>query len=374
MRQITYFLGGSVGSDPYGATTWSGISANFLRALDSAGLLDKAVGLRLTRAQDLWFRAKNYNASRAAWRKQYYMDLGYRRALTNEAGKVSVSTPVCLQIGSMFCLPDVFPDRMCFTYQDGNLASSLRSGFGLEGVSRASIDGALQYEEQCAQKLRGVFTFSEYLRQSFIRDYHVAPERVFNVGGAINLTTIPEANPEKDYSVQKILFIGIDAVRKGCNLLLEAFGAVRARFPKAELHIVGPSHLAEIPPGVVFHGKLSKSDPVQRQQLESLLATATLFVLPSLYEPFGIAPLEAMLYETACILTDDWAFREFVTPGVNGELVIKGSVEDLAAKMESVLSDPVRLAEMGRRGREIVLSRYTWDAVAARVGDVLHQL
>ncbi|MGH9518609.1 MAG: glycosyltransferase, partial [Terriglobales bacterium] len=119
------------------------------------------------------------------------------------------------------------------------------------------------------------------------------------------------------------------------------------------------------------HGHLSKADPAQLERLESLFRAASLFVLPSLYEPFGLAPLEAMLYRVPCIVTDAWAFQETVLPGVNGDRVAKGDAEELADKMIHLLNNPDSLAAMGGRGRELVLREHTWSAVARRIGGAL---
>lgn len=81
-----------------------------------------------------------------------------------------------------------------------------------------------------------------------------------------------------------------------------------------------------------------------------------------------------MLYQLPCVLTNDWALKEFVTPGVNGELVAKDSIEDLAEKLTMLLSQPDRLATMGRNARETVLNRYTWPAVAGRMAEIISTL
>ncbi|HMF64346.1 MAG TPA: glycosyltransferase family 4 protein, partial [Edaphobacter sp.] len=232
----------------------------------------------------------------------------------------------------------------------------------------------LRYEEETSQQMVAIFTFSEYLRQSFIRDYHVSPDKVFNVGGAVNLTEIPAPAPDKDYATNRILFIGTEFTRKGGPQLLQALRIVRESIPTAELHIAGPAHLDNLPAGVVFHGHLSKADPAQKQKLESLFRDSTLFALPSLYEPFGIAPLEAMLYQLPCVLTNAWALRECVTPGLNGDLAEKGSVEDLAAKITQLLTNPDRLAVMGKQARDLVLTRYTWPAVVNRMSSAIGAL
>ncbi len=378
MPPLTAFVGGSIGSDPYAPNTWSGTARMLFPAMTSASLLERAVGVDLPRLEKYVLLAKNFTRNRTVWSRHFYFDPAYRAALTRAAGKVPISTPAVFQIGHMFSLPDVFPGKTCVSYHDGNLPEALKSGFGLEGVSAKRIDQALRFEEETCRKMSAILTFSEYLRQSFIHDYHVPPEKVFNVGGAVNLTTFPAPQPHKDYTAPRILFVGAQFARKGGPQLLQAFQSVRAALPAAELHIVGPprlpAELTTLPAGVHFHGHLSKANPAQAAQLEALFLASNLFVLPSLYEPFGIAPIEAMLYGLPALVTDAWALRETVRPGINGDLVSKGSVEDLAAKLTSLLSDPAQLAIMGQKGRELALSNYTWPAVVARMAQALDTL
>jgi starch synthase len=367
VSKLTVFIGGGLGSDPRSSKTWSGSGLFFLNALNRAGMLDQAVGIKVPRLRNSFLLAKNFNLNRSIWRSHYYFDPVYRRALTQTAAKVSVTGPYLLQLGHWYSLPDAFPHLKCLSYHDGNLAGRLSSGFGFKGISRVRIDQALRYEEQAAGQMAAIFTMSEYVRQSFIDDYHVPPERVFNVGAGINLTDFPPSNPKKDYTAPRILFIGIEFVRKGGPQLLQAFRIVRDALPAAELHIVGPAKLEDPPPGVVFHGHLSKANPEEKQKLESLFHDSTVFVMPSLYEPFGIAPLEAMLYQLPCLVSDAFALRETVIPGFNGDLVPQGSVDAIATKLLELLSSPERLVTMGQQGRDLVLRQYTWSAVADRM-------
>jgi len=169
MSQLTVFFGGSVGSDPHSPKTWSGSGLSLVNALDDAGILDCAVGIKVPPIRNSLLLAKNFNRNRAVWRLHYYFDPVYRRALTQAAKSVSATSSLLLQIGHMFSLPDAFPQNRCISYHDGNLSERLNSGFALEGVSRQRIDQALRYEEQTAGQMAAIFTFSEYLRQSFIR-------------------------------------------------------------------------------------------------------------------------------------------------------------------------------------------------------------
>jgi glycosyltransferase involved in cell wall biosynthesis len=208
------------------------------------------------------------------------------------------------------------------------------------------------------------------LRRSFIDDFGVPAERVRSIGAGINLERPPEYFPGKDYGKKEILFIGIDFVRKGGWELLRAFRTLRERFPEAQLHIVGPRQLtipSELHHGVQYHGFLRKTDPADGARLQGLFRTSSLFVMPSLYEPFGIAPLEAMAYQLPCVLTNGWALKEMVTPGETGELVECGNADDLADKLTRLWASPGKLREMGETARKRVLEHHTWDKVVARL-------
>ena len=166
----------------------------------------------------------------------------------------------------------------------------------------------------------------------------------------------------------------MDFPRKGGWELLQAFSVVHARRPSTTLHLVGPPQLTipqSLAAGIVHHGFLKKTDPAGLEKLLSLFRRACLFVMPSRYEPFGIAPLEAMAYEVPALVTGQWALAEMVTPGQTGDLVECEDVEALVEKLEKLLSDPGALARMGRLGRERVLSQFTWEQVVGRLLDAL---
>lgn len=368
MHNVTAIIGGSVGNDPYASNTWSGSAAHLFRAMEAGDLLDgRAHGIDISKPLRMLLLAKNFSQDRNVWRRHFFFDPNYRAALSRAAAQVPVNTPFSFQLGAMYSLPQAHPQKRAISFHDGNLAELEAAGFGLDGVAPKRIEQALRYEVDVAQQVTAIFTMSEYLRQSFIKNYGVPAKKVVNVGGAFNLKEIPAEQMGKSYTAPRLLFIGIDFFRKGGEVLLQGFEAVLRRFPTAELHIVGPRELESIPPGVVFHGHLSKEEPAGQAKLEELFRSASLFVLPSLYEPFGIAPLEAMLYQLPCVVTRGWALQETVVEGVTGELVEKGNAEELAEKICGLLREPERMAAMGLAGRERARTEYTWEAVVGRM-------
>lgn len=362
--------GAIVGRNPHDPRSWSGSSARLLMELERRGLLAAALGLQapvLTRAALL---ARTMHPNRARWRVRLAFEPAFRTALTRDLARSLRQAPGCdlLQFGCYFHGPAALAGRArTFSYHDGNLARRLASPYPLQGVSAEMIDRALAYEREVAQSVDLVLTMSAWLARSFVEDYGVRPERVIVIGGGMNWDAPPAAQQDKDYSRPVLIFVGADFRRKGGPQVLEAFRAVRARFPEAELHIAGPRILPidRLPTGVTFHGH------VTRHRLAELFQRASLFVMPSLYEPFGIAPLEAMAHQLPAVVSGAWALAETVEDGVTGAHVRPGDAEHLAEVLCGLLAQPERLAHMGQAAREKALARHTWPAVVDRLEAVI---
>jgi glycosyltransferase involved in cell wall biosynthesis len=373
-KKIVGIIGsGLIGEDPFDRQSWSGSSYFFFRECECQGILHRAFGTELPPVKRAAIMAVNFSPNRRRWQTAYYMDPRYRRALTKEVSRHLRPDDFkynLLQIGAMYNVPRLAAGRTaCFSYHDGNMAYSRRSPYAVKGLRPEAVKRGLAFEREVYHGLTMIFTMSEHLRQSFIDDFGVSPERVKAIGAGMNLERLPEYMPDKNYARKDLLFIGVEFGRKGGWELLKAFKNVHARSPDSVLHIVGPRTL-EIPPdlsaGVRYHGFLRKTNPEDAAKLTQLFRDACLFVMPSLYEPFGIAPLEAMIHQVPCLVTNGWGLKETVTEGVTGGLVECGSVDDLTEKLTALLGDPERLRQMGENGRQRALE-YTWDKVVARM-------
>jgi starch synthase len=116
-------------------------------------------------------------------------------------------------------------------------------------------------------------------------------------------------------------------------------------------------------------GMLPKADVVQ------LLSHASVFVCPSVYEPFGLVNLEAMACGLPVVATAVGGIPEIVVEGETGHLVaVPASADELGAALaepvEALLADPALAARMGAAGRARVIERFTWRAVAARTAEL----
>ncbi|HEV2862426.1 MAG TPA: glycosyltransferase family 4 protein [Pyrinomonadaceae bacterium] len=374
MQLTTFLYTGGYRRDPFDPHLWSGIANRVFMELARRGRLRRAVGVSLSRPRTLALLLRHPHWSRKVVSARLQTSVPYREALNAEVARglrgEELNGP-CLQIGAMFNVARALGGReRCFSYHDGCLAEQLHSPLPPPPLPAREIDKALEFEGEVYRSMDRVFTFSRYLRDSIIKHHGVDEGRVAVLGAGINLDDLPEPAADKRYDSKEVLFIGVDFDRKGGQHLLRAFRAVRDKHPSAVLHLVGPRQL-DLPPelsaGVQYHGFLSKRVERDAELLQELFDRSCLFVMPSLYEPFGIAPLEAMANGVPALVSDAWALRELVEPGLTGERVEVGSEEDLAEKITALLSSPERLKEMGERGRREVLAKYRWDDVVDRL-------
>ncbi|MEJ5310596.1 MAG: glycosyltransferase [Anaerolineae bacterium] len=97
-----------------------------------------------------------------------------------------------------------------------------------------------------------------------------------------------------------------------------------------------------------------------------LAQRGSVFALTALYEPFGLAPLEAAAAGLALVVTQNGGPSESLRDGQTeyGVLVDPGDPADIARGLARVLASPETVAEYARRGRQRVLDRYTWERTA----------
>ncbi len=211
-----------------------------------------------------------------------------------------------------------------------------------------------------------VFPRSEWLRRSLIDDYHCDPKRVIRVGGGANFRR--STLDGKRWDTQKALFVGRDFARKGGPELLAAWREVRRALPRAVLQIVGiHTPPCQLPEGVEWLGVID-----QPSRLQHLFEEASLFVMPSRFEPWGHVFYEAMGSGLPCIAADTCAMPEIVTPEVGG-VVPPRDARALAHMLIGLLGSPDHAEALGRAGWAAVESGHSWKDVVDRMAPYLER-
>lgn len=364
---------GVIDEDPYDVRTWSGSSAFFFNALRDLGVLHAAISAKPSIMMQQIYKILSFYPEIRKWKFKYHLNTDYYRHMTSVARQKlnhfdDSQYQVILQVGAWYDFTN-YRDKRVVSYHDGNLAALLSSPYGYPRISESYIHRTLSYERELYGRIDLICPMSKWLADSFIRDFGVNRRKVFPVGAGINLPRIPDIR-DKSYELPSILFVGKDFKRKGGEDLLRAFQIVRKEIRDAELTIVG-THLESPPEGVRSVGFISKTTDNGLNTLLHEYQRASMFVLPSLYEPFGIAFIEAMAHRLPCIGTNICAMNEIIEDGKTGYVVQPQNPEMLAQAMLALLKDPSQCRDFGDAGYKRYKQYYTWQVVAAKIYEII---
>jgi glycosyltransferase involved in cell wall biosynthesis len=232
-------------------------------------------------------------------------------------------------------------------------------------VSQSKHVEWMKRETEIYANAQYVFTWSEFARNSVISDYGISPDSVIATGAGANFTNA--SIKDKRYDTQIALFVGYEFERKGGKVLLDSWRDVHAALPDAKLYMVGPPDRSKIEtPGVVWLGNVT-----DRAKLKGLYEQATVFVMPSIFEPWGHVFTEAMGMGLACVGNRSCAMPEIIDHDETGYLVPPGDTEALAECLIRVLSSTETAARFGRNAYNKMKSAGGWKDVIDVMSDYL---
>lgn len=167
---------------------------------------------------------------------------------------------------------------------------------------------------------------------------------------------------------QIVLTVGRLEVQKGQHYLINAFPKIHAYSPNIHLIIVGQgslhfqleNHIKKL--GLSSHIHLLGWRP----DVQSLMAASDIFVLPSLWEGFGLVLLEAMAAQCPVIASNISAIPEIVVHGKTGILVPPRDSDALAQAILDLLQNSEQRLSMGREGRLRVMTDFTVERMVDR--------
>lgn len=352
---------------------WSGSAMAFVEALRRRGASVDVIDVEPRSWRRALAAGISVHPDRRRWRQRFALG-GASFAIKSAAASSALAArrrrgarhDVVVQIGATFLVPEEARTGAAYVvYADGNIHFALR-GAPFSGASRlapAEVAGAARRERRVYDATDRLWTMSRALGDSFVGDFGQPRGKVLPIYAGANNPPPSAADVSRD---PVILFIGKDHERKGSAQLLAAFEQVRAAVPAAELHIVGAVPPGADRPGVTAHGFVSRHDPQGARTLATLWGRASVFCMPSRYEPFGVVFVEAMLGGLPCVATTEWAMPEIVVDGETGWLVPPGAPDALARVLTEALRDPREAARRGAAGRRRALELFTWDRVAER--------
>ena len=218
-----------------------------------------------------------------------------------------------------------------------------------------------------------MITDSEASKRDILRFFDIPESRVQVIACGVSARFRPVPAVECEQARQRhglrqpyILTLGALQARKNLGGLFEAYAELRRRGLRHQLVVVGKKAWKTegifrtltalgLEDDVVLTGYVDDVD------LPALYSGASAFAFPSLYEGFGLPPLEAMACGTPVVTSNTSSLPEVV--GEAGIMVDPHDVQSLADALERVLTDPALASTLRERGLERA-RRFTWERAA----------
>jgi glycosyltransferase involved in cell wall biosynthesis len=229
----------------------------------------------------------------------------------------------------------------------------------------------IPFERSTLRRADKVICVSEDTQRAVVERYGIAREKTVVIPNGID-TAVFRPQPDVERTQKSVLFLSRLEKRKGVDFLLRAMRLVASEDKSVKLFIGGKGSLAPTLKSYVAENGLSEQVEflgfVPDVGLPSWYARVGCFVMPSVFEGFGIPVLEAMACGTPVIGTNVDGIRGLIDDGKTGLLVDFGDETGLAERILRVcgggFTPPTDLAERIREN-------YDWDGVAERYAGLL---
>lgn len=245
-----------------------------------------------------------------------------------------------------------------------------------EGRVRPETRVLRRLERDQARRSAAIVAPTRALGDLVAAEWGLEPSRIHHVPNAVEIDEVRRlgAGPcPIELPSRFVVFPARAERRKGADVLAAALPRALEGAPDVEAILLGGGTADAVERVVAAAGPVADRvrvvEHLPRDQALTVVARAELAVLPSLWENFSNAALEAMALARPLIATDAGGFPEFVEHGRTGWLVPPGDAEALAESIAAGLADREATREVGMRAAASV-ERFSPDAVAAQLNEL----
>ena len=283
------------------------------------------------------------------------------------------STPIARlksKIPTVFYTDATFAGMLGFYADYANLcAETIRNGHRLEQEALSSCSMAIYS--------------SDWAARTAIENYDVDPKKIRVVPFGANIECdrstddIKKLIGQRPKDTCKLLFLGVDWIRKGGPLVLEIAERLNKAGLKTELHIAGLRSLpvTDLPEYVKDHGFISKSTPEGRAKLESLIAESHFLLLPATAEAYGLVLCEANSFGVPDIASNVGGISTIVRDDVNGQTFPLGtSAADYALYIANLFSNYDEYERLALSSFDEFQQRLNWKVAGKKLMQLLSEL
>ncbi len=310
------------------------------------------------------------------WKERYTFSGKYGSNLMEEVARYAmVAAEVARQMEGRF---DVIHAHDWLTYYAGIAAKRVSGKPLVVHMHATEFDRSGEHVNQSVYNIERagmqaadrVIAVSNLTRNIVIEKYGIPAEKVVTVHNAVRFAGTPSADVERGVKDKIVTFLGRITYQKGPDYFVEAAAKVLKRLPNVRFVMAGSGDMmhhvirrvAKLGIADRFHftGFL-KGDDVQK-----MFALSDVYVMPSVSEPFGISPLEAMKSNVPVIISKQSGVAEVLDYAVK---VDYWDVDAMADAIYALVQYPALARMFAQKGLEEVTG-LKWDNAAAEVKKV----
>lgn len=225
-----------------------------------------------------------------------------------------------------------------------------------------------------------IVTCSESLKNDLLLFHPSSREKMVSIHNGIDVSLL-ENKRDKNFQLDPefkakpfLLNIGTFEYKKGQDILLKAFKQISSDFPDLQLVLIGRpgqalNQIKQLIGSLEVIRRVWVFENLSHTKISAFLEKATVFVLPSRYEPFGIVVLEAGAYSVPVVAFNVGGVGEILTHDKTGRLCEPDNVECLANELIHLLNWPDERARLGKNLRHHVLTNFAWKQACRKYID-----
>jgi glycosyltransferase involved in cell wall biosynthesis len=234
----------------------------------------------------------------------------------------------------------------------------------------------LGMQKRVVGRLQHIVTVSECSRQDIAKDFGIEPGGINLVYNGIDTDVfVPRDNIQRK-PFRLMATASADQPLKGLRYLLEAFALLLPHYPELELLLVSKpkpgGETEQLIDQLGIRHRIIFVNGITTEEMVDYYAQASVAVVPSVYEGFGLPAGEAMACAVPVVSTDGGALPEVV--GDAGLIVPTRNSEALADAITTLLNNPALREKFSEQGRAHILKNFSWRVAAMQMTGYYRQV
>ena len=232
----------------------------------------------------------------------------------------------------------------------------------------------IPHEKHVLSKIQNVIVCSQFNKDII---NNMASSKVYVIPNGVNPPNIQNIQSRSFSTKNSIFYVGMLLKSKGVDILISAIPIIKKSIPDVCLNIAGAgkeeTNLKNLVKELNIEENVKFLGFITEEEKYSYYKSIDIFVLPSLFEPFGLVLLEAMSCGKPVVASNVGGVPYIAEDGKTGLLFESENVKDLAEKVIMLLRDEELREKMGKAGRERA-KEFTWEKVAERTVEVYKEI